>query len=401
MRRISLRVVRGRRFRAARLATATGQGSGLLRRGRRANRVVGATVVALFATGVATAVTRPVAGQAPADAPTAVAAAAAAGQSPAAPEPAPAAPEPAPAAGPVPSPEPAPAPAVAAGEAVMAPPPPAFDGPPAPPAPPPPILAAHAAQASAGGPEGGTWAVIVGINDYPGERSDLRSAVNDAADVDLALAGMGVPAQNRLVLADGQATAARIRDAIGWLTARAGPDATAVFFFGGHVRKLGPVTEAMVAADGGLISDRELGERLAHLRAGRAWIAMASCYGGGFTEALAPGRVLTGAAPADALAYETTQYGRSFLVQYMVREAMIDKRAAPSVQAAFAYASAELARRHPTRVPVQVDLAGGPLDLRMVLAAATAPLPDPAPAAPVTPPTTAPCRRLLLLSCGR
>jgi hypothetical protein len=289
----------------------------------------------------------------------------------------------------------------AAVEAVMAPPPPVFDGPAAAPAPPPPALVAPARQLATGPATGGTWAVIVGINDYPGQASDLRAAVNDATDMDVALAGMGVPAENRLVLLDGQATAARIRDAIGWLSSRAGPDATAVFFYGGHVRKLGPLTEAIVTADGAVIDDRQLEEHLSHVAARRMWIAMASCFGGGFTEVLAAGRVLTGAAPADALAYETTEYGRSFLVQYMVREAMIEKRAASSVQAAFAYATTELARRHPTRLPVQIDLAGGPLDLRPLLAAATGVPPLAPPPVVPTPSTTVPCRRLLLvLGCN-
>ena len=363
----------------------------MLRREWRENRVVGAAVAALFVAGAAAAASRPVAGPPaaprPEPGPTARAGPAPAAVPAADPPPAP-----------VPPADPAPAPVAAVAEAVMAPPPEVFDAPPAPPAP---VPIAAARQLGTGAPSGGTWAVIVGIDDYPGERADLRSAVNDAADVDTALAGMGVPAGNRLVLLDGQATADRIREAIAWMAARAAPDATAVFFYGGHVRKLGPVTEAIVAADGGLVDDRELAARLATVQASRAWIAMASCFGGGFTEVLAPGRVLTGAAPADALAYETTQYGRSFLVQYMVREAMIERRAAASVQAAFAYATAELAARHPTRLPVQIDLAAGPLDLRPVLAAAGVQVPPPPPPpVPVVPPTTAPCRRLLILACG-
>ena len=310
-------------------------------------------------------------------------------------EPAPAAVAAAPPAAP---PPPADQPPRPVAEAVMAPPPPVFDAPPPAPAPPPAALAIPDRQVATTPAAGGTWAVIIGINDYPGERSDLRSAVNDAADVDQALGAMGVPVENRLVLRDRQATADRIRESIDWLASRAAPEATAVFFYGGHVRKLGAVTEAVVAADGNVISDRELGERLAHVRAGRAWIAMASCYGGGFTEVLGPGRVLTGAAPADALAYETTQYGRSYLVQYMVREAMIENRASASVQAAFTYAVTELARRHPTRLPVQIDVGAGPLDLRPVLAPAAAPVQGSTAPLP-TPPTTVPCRRLLLLSC--
>ena len=247
---------------------------------------------------------------------------------------------------------------------------------------------------------GGTWAVMIGINDYPGSRSDLRSAVNDADDMDLALGEMGVPAGNRLVLRDTQATASGIRQAVEWLVSRAGPEATAVFFYGGHVRKIGLTSEALVGADGGLVEDRELGERLSHLNARRTWVAIAGCYGAGFTELLAPGRVLTGAASADALAYESSEFGRSYMVQYMVREAMVEKRAPASVQAAYAYALTELTREHPGRQPVQLDAGAGPLDLRPP----GAPSPPPSPsAAPVTvpsvPPTTV-CRQLLILACG-
>ena len=294
------------------------------------------------------------------------------------------------------------APAPVAEEVVIPPPPEVFDAPAAPPPPPPPALRPSAAGVRS---SGGTWAVIIGVNDYPGVRSDLRSAVNDANDVDQALAGMGVPAQNRLVLRDGQATADQVRASVDWLVARAGPDAVAVFFYAGHVRKVAETTEAIVGADGNLVTDRELGERLAHLQTPRAWVAIAGCYGGGFTELLAPGRVLTGAAGPDSLAYESSAFGRSYMVQYMVREAMIDKRAPGSIQAAFAYAAAELSAEHPGRQPVQIDSSTGPLDLRpsASIAAGGQP-PAPAPAAPPatapsTPPTTT-CRQLLILSCG-
>ncbi|MGQ0520539.1 MAG: caspase family protein [Actinomycetota bacterium] len=310
-------------------------------------------------------------------------------------------PVPPPAAAPVaPVEEPRPDPAPAVVEVAMSPPPEVFDAPPPPPPPPPAVLRAPP-PAPGSSQSGGTWAVIIGIDDYPGTRSDLRSAVNDANDVDTALAGMGVPATNRLVMRNGQASADGIRSGVEWLVSRAGPDATAVFFYAGHVRKAGLTTEALVGADGRLIEDRELGERLSHLPARRAWIAMASCYGAGFTEVLAPGRVLTGAAGPDTLAYESSEYGRSFMVQYMVREAMIEKRAgATTVQAAFAYAIAELAREHPARQPVQIDMGLGPLDLRPLLAPEPAPSPPPTTpvTAPPTPPTTV-CRQLLLFAC--
>ena len=282
-------------------------------------------------------------------------------------------------------------------ETPIAPPPERFEAPPAPPPPPPPLLVEPPPVSGPVPPGTGTWAVIIGINDYPGTGNDLRSAVADADDMETALAGMGVPADQRLVLRDGQATAGRIREAVEWLVARAGPDSTSVFFYGGHVRKVGVGSEALVGADGGLVGDRDLGNRLAFLRSGKAWIAIAGCYGGGFTEVLAPGRILTGAAAANDLAWESEEYGRSFLVQYMVREAMIQRKAPDSVQSAFNYAVAQLLQKHPARIPVQIDLSLGPLDLRPLLSVAVPP-PTTIPL-PLTPPSTAPCRILLLLAC--
>ena len=354
-------------------------------------RTAGAAVVALFVLGVGSVSLRPPASP-PADAAVPIGLAVAAGLAAhpmLGPPPATAAPV-VPVDGPRPAPPPEP------GEVAIVPPPPQFDEPPAPPVPPPPALRAPLAP---GTPQSsGTWAVIIGINDYPGSRSDLRSAVNDANDMDLALSGLGVPADHRLVLRDGQATADSIRQSVDWLVSRAGPDAAAVFFYAGHVRKAGFTTETLVGADGDLITDRELGERLSHLNARRAWIAVAACYGGGFTEVLAPGRVLTGAAAADELAYESSEFGRSYLVQYMVREAIIENRASTSVQAAFAYAFTELTKDHPGRQPVQIDMGPGPLDLRPVVEAATSTPAPPALTAPPTPPTTV-CRQLLLFAC--
>lgn len=299
---------------------------------------------------------------------------------------------------PAPEPPPPPAPPAPPVETVIAPPPPAFDAAPAPPPPPPPALQSPSRFAGVT-PAGGIWAVMVGINDYPGQASDLRGAVNDATDMDMALAGLGVPASNRLLLRDGQATAPMIRTSVDWLVAHSGPDATAVFFYSGHVRKLDRTTEAMVGADGGTVLDQELASRLAPMQAKRAWIAMVACYGAGFTEALAPGRVLTGAASADSLAYETSLFGRSYMVQYMVREALIERRTIPTVQAAFSYARSELAREHPGRQPVQIDAGSGVLDLRpgAKVAPGTPGAPPPPASPPPTPTTTTPPKSWCLL----
>jgi hypothetical protein len=245
-------------------------------------------------------------------------------------------------------------------DSVIAPPPETFDAPAPPPAPPP--IALRSAGASA--PKaGGVWAVIIGIDDYPGTRSDLRASVNDANDVDAALARYGVPGDRRLVLRNTQANAATIADAARWLVGHASNEATAVFFYAGHVRKLSSQTEAIVASDGRLVTDAALAQLLHPLEARQTWIALASCYAGGFTEVLAPGRILTGAAGANSLAYENSSFGRSYLVEYMVHRAMLEAKAPGSIEQSFAWARDALQREHPDRMPVQYDELDGELRL--------------------------------------
>lgn len=233
----------------------------------------------------------------------------------------------------------------------------------------------------------GTWAVEIGIDDYAPGIAPLSGAVNDADDVDQAMALMGVPADQRLVLRDGEASRVGVETALDWLDAHAGPRAVAVFFFAGHAQYLPSGAPALVAADGGDITSAQLAAQLGHLQAHRAWIALATCYAGAFTDVLAPGRVLTAAAPAGQLAYESSEWDRSYLDEYMVRQAMIEGRAPETVQSAFAYAAAALARQDPGRQPVEFDDGSGPLDLRQPgTTPAGSGAPAGAPAGPQPPP---------------
>ena len=244
------------------------------------------------------------------------------------------------------------------GDVAIAPPPAVFHGPPPPAAPPPPQLTS---SASSGSPKAEVWAVTIGVNDYPGRVADLDSAVADAGDVDRALGRFRVELSHRMLLLNGQATGDTIRAATAWLVQQAGPEDTVVWFFAGHVRKLDSDTEAVVAADGEMIRDIELSAMLASLRANRTWIGLATCYAGGFTEVLQAGRILTGAADANSLAYENERFGRSYLVQYMVHEGWLEGHAGASVESAFAYARQALREDYPDRMPVQYDLVDGDL----------------------------------------
>ena len=93
---------------------------------------------------------------------------------------------------------------------------------------------------------------------------------------------------------------------------------------------------------------------------------------------LQPGRILTGAAPSNSLAYENGGFQRSYMVQYMIREAIIEGRAGTStIEGAFAYAQAAIARDYPNRQPVQFDHAAGELELRQPGTAQSPPPPPP------------------------
>ena len=246
----------------------------------------------------------------------------------------------------------------------------------------------------------GVWAVLVGIDDYPGRSSDLPGAVADMAEVERALDLAGVPATHRVVLTDRAASADAVREAAAWLVANAGPDAVAVWAFAGHTELTGG-QQVMVTSDDRQVADTELAQLRAPLAARRAWLLFATCFGGGFDEALAPGRILTAAAGPRQVAYQNPSVGGSYLVHEMIRRGWLEGRAGPSVQEAFAFASAELRREYGRYQPYVVDRTTGPLVLGPLGTASGAPAaassssPPPSSAPPTTttsapppPPTT-------------
>lgn len=223
---------------------------------------------------------------------------------------------------------------------------------------------ARTSLADASRPGERVWAVVVGVDDYPGTSSDLRAAVADARDLASALVAYGVPGEQVRALYDGAATARGMLDAVDWLIANAGPEDTAVFLFAGHVRALGGGTEAMVTADAGWLTDWFLAGQFSRLQSRDAWFVVAGCYGGGFDELLAPGRVLTAGAGPGELAYESDAYGRSYLAEFVLRRGLLQGGAGePTVQAAVAFGMRELAHQHPDRQLWHRDDAGYPISL--------------------------------------
>ena len=242
----------------------------------------------------------------------------------------------------------------------------------------------------ASSPAAQVFALVIGIDDYPGRNGDLGYAVADAMDMAAALRQFGVPDRDRLLITNGDATAGALESGLQWLVQQAGPEDTAVVFYAGHVRQLGGGTEAIITADGVETTDERVAALLAPLAAGKTWVVIAACYGGGFDEVMGPGRILTAAAPAGEVAFESSRYRRSYLAEYMIRRAWLERQAPGTVEDAFSFAVAALQREHPDRVPVQFDDITGKLAIGTSASAPPRPPSDGPPSQPGSPPPSPP-----------
>ncbi len=155
-----------------------------------------------------------------------------------------------------------------------------------------------------GGDPAGKYAVLVGIDDYPGTGSDLSGPVDDARLVGEVLQSeYGFRSENILMLTDAQATRPGIANAIVRHLGQAGEDGVAVFFYSGHGTRLGeniglrgPLDPEADGQDDGIyiygsnsessiILDEEIGYLLAQLDAGRILMAIDACFSGTISRA--------------------------------------------------------------------------------------------------------------------
>jgi hypothetical protein len=227
-------------------------------------------------------------------------------------------------------------------------------------------VAARATAAPVAG-KGKRTALLIGINHAAGG-SPLYGAVQDAKNAYEALLGYGFGADDITLLIEGQATKARILAELRSLAARTSTDGVAVFSFAGHTGRSGGVN-SFRAVDGQRVSAPELGSLLGAVRA-PMWIAMPTCYSGGYAVPgiVGPNRIATFASPANEVSYEVGSRG-SYLIHYMVRQGMIEKKAPGSIEDAFEYARKTIQDINPNRVPLISDGITGELDL-------TAPAPE-------------------------
>ena len=160
-----------------------------------------------------------------------------------------------------------------------------------------------------GGSTDGKYALLVGLDDYPGTVLDLDGPVGDTRIMYRALTErFGFDPANIVVLNDSDATRENIANGVIQHLGQAGSDGVAVFFFSGHGAQVGENIGLTGALDpeprgegdeaiaiyghnqeSSLLLDEELGFLIETIEAGRALVVVDACYSGEITRASADG----------------------------------------------------------------------------------------------------------------
>jgi hypothetical protein len=161
----------------------------------------------------------------------------------------------------------------------------------------------YAARYPGNGDPSARYALLVGIDDYPGDDSDLPSSVADASLMKQALVDVyGFEESNIVVLTDGEATREHVLHAFARHLGQAGTEGAAVFYFSGHGLQVGdnigltgdddPEDDgsdesiALWSAPpdqggrGTVILDDEIGILIRQLRTERTLIILDACHSG-------------------------------------------------------------------------------------------------------------------------
>lgn len=207
---------------------------------------------------------------------------------------------------------------------VPAPLPPAPAAPSAPPAAPPaaPVEPTPRPSSALGGPR--LFGVFVGITDYA-SANDLPFCAEDARRMQRAFLNVGLmQVEHTAVLTDQAATRANVTSALDRFSRQAGAGDTVVFFFSGHGNQipdqdgdeLDGTDETLLLADGALTDD-ELSALLAR-GAARDFVALDSCYSGGFQRDLArlPDSVGFYASAEGQVSYVADEYSAGGYLSY-------------------------------------------------------------------------------------
>ncbi|MGH9165352.1 MAG: caspase family protein, partial [Acidimicrobiales bacterium] len=221
------------------------------------------------------------------------------------------------------------------------------------------LLALSGGQAGAApGRDGVRSALVIGISQHAGGKpTGTVGGAGDAAAVRDALRQAGWRDDEMMVLTDGAATAARIRDGLSWLQRRSTDSSFSVFHYSGHVyQRAGDLDRDGEALDEFIVPydstrpmvDRELSERLRAV-SGWMWADIAGCEAAGFDEGglSGPRRLVTTSSAEPEKSYERPDWRMSVFVGLMADQGLLkgmgdtNGDGMVSIQEAFARAAQE------------------------------------------------------------
>ena len=178
-------------------------------------------------------------------------------------------------------------------------------------------LAAPAAAQTAPAARNTRHALVIGIGDYlDPEVPELRGIPHDMLSARRMAAAMAIPESNIRMLRDHDATADRIRQELSALNARVADGDRVFIYYSGHgtrwydeTIKLDGCTEGLMASDGKVLTNIELGQRLAPMaqRADKMLVFYDACFSGGV--AGAPFRTRSLRIGADTITPKFTRAG--------------------------------------------------------------------------------------------
>jgi len=222
-------------------------------------------------------------------------------------------------------------------------------------------------------PNGGTrYAIVIGINDYPGTSSDLDYAVADAESVIDTLMLYGFQSNNIIVLEDAAASGTNIYNAVLSMKSSLGAQDELVFFYSGHGAKgraddgdTRSTDQSIVVCNDDhtgfqYIWDGQLQSWFGGFPTSRVIFAFDSCLSGGMSVLKDTGRVVNMACTATGYSYESDAWGGGhgqftyyFIINGLALEELSPadvklKDGQVSIEEAFDYAKAKCVSQTPT-----------------------------------------------------
>jgi len=148
------------------------------------------------------------------------------------------------------------------------------------------------------------WAVLIGLNNYPGTENDLPFSVTEITSFQNTLLGTKNWKQSNIkIITDNNATNASLITAIQWLDEHEDSNDVSLFYFAGHGSCNIEGHEYIRLFDA-KITDIELDQQLDNLE-GQVIVILDSCKSGGFIEELHQNnRIILTACGKDELAYQ-------------------------------------------------------------------------------------------------